>query len=103
MRSLSKPFYKSKEWQDCRASYIQEHPLCEICLEKGIINPAVIVHHKIHLNEDNYQDTTISLNHDNLQSVCQACHNEIHFKKTRTSRWSFDENNELQIDRQAPY
>lgn len=97
MRSIDNSFYKSKEWTACRQSYLSLHPLCELCLEKGIITPAKIVHHKIHLNEENYKDPTISLNHENLQSVCQECHNNIHFKKVVSDRWSFDENGELKM------
>ena len=97
MRSIDNSFYKSKEWGKCRESYIKAHPLCEMCLEKGIITPAQIVHHKIHLTEDNYKDPTISLNHANLQSVCRDCHNKHHFKQNGRRRWSFDEDGNLQM------
>lgn len=96
MRSIDNTFYKSKEWSNCRDTYIKEHTLCERCLANGLIVPAKIVHHKIHLNSTNVSDPSISLNHDNLESLCMECHNREHFHKEVSSRWSYS-NGELQI------
>src|SRR5690625_1575402 len=73
----AKRFYKSKAWQDCRQSYISKvHGLCERCELTGLI-----VHHKEHINATNINDPYITLNHDNLEYLCQTCHNKEHFTK----------------------
>lgn len=89
MRSIDNKFYHSKQWADCRNAYISQHPLCERCEAKGLIVPAEIVHHKIHLTEDNYRDPSIALNFDNLESVCRDCHNKEHFGDQTPRRWKF--------------
>ncbi|MDM5333424.1 HNH endonuclease [Ureibacillus composti] len=69
-------FYKSGQWQKCRASYIQSvFGLCERCGE-----PGKIVHHKKYINAQNVNDPFITLNHDNLELLCQNCHNREHFE-----------------------
>ena len=89
MRSINNKFYHSKEWANLRNMYIQLHPLCERCYAKGFIIPAEIVHHKIHLTEDNVNDPSIALNMDNLESVCRDCHNQEHFGSQEEKRWKF--------------
>ena len=47
---IRRQFYKSKQWQLCRESYLASvGRLCEECLKNGRITPAVIVHHKVEL------------------------------------------------------
>ena len=77
-------FYKSKTWQACRDNYLKSvGGLCEKCKAKGLIVPAEIVHHKIHLNANNITDPSITLNPDNLFAVCVKCHAELHGKPKR--------------------
>lgn len=72
-------FYKSKTWQACRDNYLKSvGGLCEKCKAKGLIVPAIIVHHKIHLNANNITDPSITLNPVNLIAVCRKCHGEEH-------------------------
>ena len=66
MKPYAEKFYKSKSWQKVRNAYMRsQRSLCEICLANGIIKPCEIVHHKIPLDESNYQDAAISLNPKN--------------------------------------
>ena len=77
-------FYKTAAWVSCRNSYLKSvGGLCERCLAKGLIVPAEIIHHKIHLNENNINDPSVSLNFDNLEAVCRSCHGELHGKRKR--------------------
>lgn len=72
-------FYNSTAWKDARRNYTQSvGGLCERCLEKGIITPAEIVHHKVPLTDENVTDLSISLNWGNLQALCRQCHAEVH-------------------------
>lgn len=102
MRSVSFPFYKTKEWKKCRAAYLHTvGGLCELCMNRGIIKPADIVHHKIHLTDDTARDPEIALNFDNLQAVCIDCHNELHFRKAAKKRYEIIDGNVV-IGEDAP-
>jgi len=72
-------FYKSKAWfiaRNIKTNATQGK--CERC---GAIGEEV--HHKIRLTVENVNDTSISLNQDNLELLCRECHNDEHerFKK----------------------
>ena len=80
-------FYTTKAWRKCRASFLNERGgLCEICFSKGLIEPAVHVHHKIPITPQNLGDPRITLSHDNLMALCEECHQAQHRKK----RWRAD-------------
>lgn len=79
MKEWAKRFYKGPNWKTCRAAYMtHKRGLCERCLSKGLITPAEIVHHKIHLTPENINDESISLSWDNLEALCRNCHAEEH-------------------------
>lgn len=99
MRSIPTRFYKSRAWEKCRAAYLASvGGLCERCKAEDKIVPAEIVHHKIYLREENYKDASVALNFDNLEALCQTCHNQEHGKFKRDRRWSFDSNGHLVIE-----
>lgn len=52
--------------------------LCERCYKEGLIKPAVIVHHKVHITPNNIGEPSITLNFDNLEALCRECHEEVH-------------------------
>lgn len=83
-RKISEPFYHGKAWQHTRAAYIKSvGGLCERCLAKGKVTPGYIVHHKHYITEDNINDPNITLNWNNLEYLCFACHQEEHFGKSK--------------------
>ena len=87
---IRRKFYKSKQWQLCRESYLTSvGRLCEECLKEGRITPAVIVHHKIELTEDNIDCPAVTINPQNLEAVCLDCHNKIHMSGQK--RYTVDE------------
>ena len=68
-------FYKSQAWKRTSAAYMESrHYICERC---G--GPARICHHKTWLNGNNVKDPAIALSFDNLEALCQDCHNKEHF------------------------
>ena len=80
VHDYARSFYKSRAWQLCRASYIAERQsvdggLCERC-RKAL---GYIVHHKVHITPANISNPDVTLNHDNLQYLCKACHDEVQF------------------------
>ena len=102
-RDFAKAFYNSKEWRVVREYILmRDKYLCTNC---G--NPAEEVHHIIHLTPENITDINISLNAENLTSLCKDCHFGIHridkvngIKKSHNSfscgnEYEFDENGYL--------
>lgn len=81
-KDYAKKFYNSKQWRDCRRSYISKvHGLCEHCLVNDKHIPGYIVDHIIEINPSNINNPEITLNHENLQYLCLACHNTKTFGK----------------------
>lgn len=79
MKEYAKRFYKSKAWQKCRAGYAKSvGGLCERCLSRGLIVPGDIVHHKCYITPENIDDPTVTLDWNNLELLCQECHNNQH-------------------------
>ena len=80
-------FYTTRAWRKARDAVLKEHGgLCQICLSKGLIVPAVHVHHKVHLTPENLDDPRVALDSSNLMALCEECHAEQH----RTKRWRCD-------------
>ena len=76
--------------------------LCVKCAEIGKVIPAEEVHHIIHLSPKNINDPSISLNMDNLISLCREHHFEEHRGEHGRGRqvqeaypYEFDENGML--------
>ena len=70
-------FYNSKEWRRVSSAYMSSKSyICERCGK-----PATICHHKKWLNAQNVHDPSIALNFDNLEALCQECHNAEHGSK----------------------
>ena len=84
-------FYTSWLWRKCRKAFAESKGnLCERCLRRGIIEPGskerpLEVHHKVQLTASNVKDPRISLNWENLELLCKACHEEERERKPK--RW----------------
>ena len=75
-RSFSKAFYKSRQWEEVRTFVLmRDRYVCQRCGR-----PAQEVHHKIHLSPENIWDPKITLNPDNLLSLCKECHFAQHVR-----------------------
>ena len=91
-RQIDRRFYESPEWRRCKAEYLKKaNHLCERCLAKGYYEPAVIVHHRVHLTEENYGNAELMFGFDNLEALCLACHNDEHGRNKQKRRWKFIE------------
>ena len=72
-KEFAKAFYKSQAWQAARQqALMRDCYTCQICGGR-----AQEVHHIIELTPDNIRDRNISLNLNNLQSLCHDCHAAI--------------------------
>ena len=89
VQDWAKFFYKSKQWQRVR-DYVmkRDRMLCQDCLAKGLTVPAEEVHHIIPLQPENITDPSITLDENNLVSLCRECHRKRH---GREKRYSIDE------------
>ena len=74
-RGTLKGFYDSAAWKKQRLYILQRDHYT--CTYPECHNIATEVHHKIELNEQNINDLNITLNEDNLQSLCHDCHTRI--------------------------
>lgn len=76
-RQEANRFYCSRKWTRLRDWYRARHPICEVCLEIGMITPTSHVHHKI----PRRKDPAKALDSANLQAVCRPCHNAIEARR----------------------
>lgn len=71
-------FYASKPWRELRYNLIIERGnICNRC-HKIFATNKLIGHHIIELTVDNVDDTSISLNPNNIEIICNDCHNQEH-------------------------
>ena len=69
-KEWAKAFYKSKAWQQVRREALRrDHYTCCRCSAR-----AEEVHHVKELTPENIGDINISLNINNLESLCHDCH-----------------------------
>ena len=73
-RPFARAFYDSALWARTRAYILRrDRYMCTRCH-----NPAQEVHHIIRLSVDNINDPNITINPDNLISLCRDCHFKEH-------------------------
>ena len=71
--------YQSQRWKALRLAKLSDQPLCEVCLSRDKITPAIDVHHKdSFLNYEGLLRLQKAYDYDNLLSVCKECHSELH-------------------------
>ena len=76
MKPWAESFYKSTAWKRTRfALLVDRNFTCERCGRR-----ASMVHHKRYLTENNIGDPEITLGFDNLEALCETCHQNEHHK-----------------------
>lgn len=92
----SSNYYNSEAWKRLRNVYISEHPVCEICLQHGHVEPAEHVHHKYRFQAEHTIEAKWNtfLNINNLIALCKKCHYGCHAKMRREHTNSCYELNE---------
>lgn len=96
MKEYAKGFYKSAAWKRARQQVItRANGLCERCKAQGIYKPGYIVHHKEYITPGNINNPNITLNLDNLEYVCEDCHNKEHKAVHTPMRYQYDANGNL--------
>lgn len=95
MKEYAKDFYQSAAWKRARQTVIKRaNGLCERCMAAGQFVPGVIVHHKEYITPGNIHDASVTLNLDNLELVCEDCHNKEH-KTKPNGRYRFGSDGKL--------
>lgn len=91
-KDYAKKFYASKAWHNCRTAYLAEKKYCcERCNDT-----ATIVHHRKYITPSNITNPEITLNFDNLEALCESCHNKEHFGEEKIKpRFAFDCNGRI--------
>lgn len=89
-KPYAKSFYASKQWREMR-EYVfkRDGYLCCLCGR-----PATEVHHVRRITPDNINDVRVTVNADNLESLCSECHKRIHetdrHAHLREAGWRYD-------------
>lgn len=81
-------YYNSARWRNLRRIYLQQHPLCEECLKKHIVNGGtpenpLQVHHlqsPFEMNLTEMERWQRLLDWGNLKTLCAQCHGIEHIK-----------------------
>ena len=62
---------------------LKNDPLCEMCLEEGIVTPADDVHHIVSFMSvtDKHSRTYLAYDYNNLKSLCKKHHQLVHNSK----------------------
>lgn len=96
MKEYARSFYNSREWRKISALYMSSRNyVCERCGGVG-----VICHHKKYITPGNINDTDITLNMNNLECLCQDCHNREH--SAGVSRAIFDSSGDMVGTKDSP-
>jgi 5-methylcytosine-specific restriction endonuclease McrA len=86
-------FYHGTKWKYKRLSVLErDHNECQICKRKGKLTIANTVHHIKHIEDA----PELSLEEDNLVSVCRNCHELEHPERFRRK---FKKKKRLTIER----
>lgn len=74
--------YNSPIWKKLRALKLVNNPICEECLENGIVTPTDEIHHIISFMSGSTYSAKLKLAYDynNLKALCKECHDNKHYK-----------------------
>ncbi len=71
INTANQSFYNSTRWRKIAKGHKTKHPLCEECLDKGIVTAVQITDHIIPIDKGGNKFSS-----DNLRSLCHKCHNK---------------------------
>jgi len=59
-------------WREARRLFLQRNPLCQQCLKRGKLTPAIVVDHIVPHRGDQH----LFWDQDNWQALCKHCHDQ---------------------------
>jgi 5-methylcytosine-specific restriction protein A len=91
----------SKTWKMLRMAYLQQHPLCERCLDDGHVRSAIDVHHRTPVETAHSLSEMRDLCYDlrNLEALCIPCHQEVHKEMGKSKRENIKERKNIKLQR----
>ena len=99
-KNFSKKLYNSKDWRNIRQIVLnRDFYICQVCGEPNCNT----VHHIVELTPVNINDIDITLNPENLITLCKQCHDEVHERNYRQEvKWyAFDaDGNLIKVEQQ---
>ena len=99
-KEFTNNFYGRIAWKEVRDAVMKRDAwLCQDCLKKGMYTPAEEVHHIIWLTPENINDPNITLNPNNLISLCKECHHERHNTGERKQNLGEKRNRRYKVDK----
>ena len=74
--------YSTHQWRRLRAMVLTDQPLCRYCQQMGQLTPATVCDHikPVRLHPE------LAFEYDNLQPMCERCHNGIRAQEDKTGR-----------------
>lgn len=92
---------QTKGWQKLRKRKITNCPVCECCKAKGLLVPAVEVHHRIPVESAVSVSEMHRLMYDynNLEALCHECHVKRHKDLKSHSRDAIRDRNDKKNER----
>lgn len=90
-RKLRQKIYNSTKWKALKTAKLQESPLCQMCLKKGVITPAAHCHHIISFMKakNELEMQALAFDYNNIMTLCAQCHQKIHNGKNEKSHDKF--------------
>ena len=99
----------SKQWKELRRWYMQQHPLCERCIEEGeaagipggYITSSVDCHHIIPEESARTEQEMERLAYDpnNLKALCIPCHVKTHKEMGKNTKKQVMERKQIAFER----
>ena len=88
-------------WKQLRAEKLRNNPICEVCETNDLSTLATEVHHKIPVESVPRElgMRQLMFDYNNLQSLCHACHSEIHRCAFSHSKEAIQSNNRRATER----
>lgn len=96
-RQKRQDIYNTTLWKRMRLAKLMEQPLCEVCLLQNVTTLAEHCHHLVSFmeGENEVERDALAYNSNNLISVCQKHHSDLHVGELKGCK-SLDEiNNRL--------
>lgn len=93
----------SVRWKTLRTDKLRAKPLCEVCEANGLSVMATDVHHVIPVESVPCEAAMerLMFSYSNLQSLCHACHSDIHRRAFSHSKESVQANKKRATERFA--
>lgn len=77
---VRRSIYDTVKWRNLRKAKLIQQPLCEKCLEAGIITEGCDIHHIVSFVDAPtiLRRNEIAYDINNLMTLCKKCHQKIH-------------------------